>query len=224
MDVTLRRIAPWSCLATAGIAFFLLSDGSAPGSGGPRSGSEALLSAPARQARVEAWAAHLAGIEVGRTRSPETAVVRLYRGDGDIDPEARATFERIAASEDEAHPLAARLEQLAFKAAYHFTNAAIIVVSAWRANAGRHGTAEALDFRLRGVAARTLAAYLRTLPRAGVGVYTNRRTQFVHLDVRDTSFHWLDASPPGAKWHEAQIGDRTCVKRDASWTPEMDLP
>ena len=44
-------------------------------------------------------------------------------------------------------------------------------------------------------------------PRAGVGIYTNPRTQFVHLDVRDQSYHWVDASPPGVKWHEAQLRD-----------------
>ena len=111
-----------------------------------------------------------------------------------------------------------------FKAAYHFKNAPVVVVSGWRANAGRHGTAEALDFKLRGVPSRSLAAYLRGLPRAGVGVYTHPRTQYVHLDVREPSFHWIDASPPGVKWREAQLGDRTCAKRDASWVPEMDLP
>jgi uncharacterized protein YcbK (DUF882 family) len=186
--------------------------------------TEPILTAAARPARVEAWAAHLGGIEVGSTSTPETAVVRLYTNDGDIDQTARTTFERIAAREEEPHPLAPRLAQLVFKAAYHFKNAPVVVVSGWRANAGRHGTAEALDFKLRGIPARTLAAYLRGLPRAGVGVYTNRRTQYVHLDVREPSFHWVEGSPPGIKWHEAQMADRNCAKRDASWVPEMDLP
>ena len=205
------------------LSLFAAKDVSAR-SGADRLCIETLLTAAARPARVEAWAAHLAGIEVGSTSSQETAVVRLYAGDGDIDETARATFERIAAKDEDPRPLAQRLAQLVFKAAYHFKNASVVVVSGWRPNAGRHGTAEALDFKLRGIPARTLAAYLRGLPRAGVGVYTHRRTQYVHLDVREPSFHWIDGSPPGIKWHEAQLADRTCARRDASWVPEMDLP
>ena len=58
----------------------------------------------------------------------------------------------------------------------------------------------------------------------GVGIYTHPRTQFVHLDVRDASYYWLDASPPGVKWHEARLYDPSAQKRDAAWTPEMDEP
>jgi hypothetical protein len=46
----------------------------------------------------------------------------------------------------------------------------------------------------------------------------------VHLDVRDASYHWLDASPPGVKWREKQLRDPTQMKRDAAWSPEQDLP
>ena len=150
--------------------------------------------------------------------------VRLYADDGEIDETARETFERVAANDAEPHALAPRVEQLLMRAAYHFGAAPVQVVSAWRERASRHGTGEAIDFKLKGVGARQLAAYLRQLPRAGVGIYTNPRTQFVHLDVRDQSYHWVDASPPGVKWHEAQIRDPGAAKRDAAWTPEADLP
>jgi len=220
----LRPMLPSARLFAACLSLVVARDVSARSPGSPRLCIETLLTAADRPARVAAWAAHLDGIEVGSTSSPETAVVRLYEADGDIDEAARATFERIAARDVEPHPLAIRVEQLVFKAAYHFKNAPIVVVSGWRANAARHGTAEAIDFKLRGVPARTLAAYLREQPRVGVGVYTHPRTQFVHLDVREPSFHWIDGSPPGKRWHEAQLGDRTCAKRDASWIPEMDLP
>jgi hypothetical protein len=46
----------------------------------------------------------------------------------------------------------------------------------------------------------------------------------VHLDVREPSFHWIDASPPGVHWREGALWDKAITKRDASWTPEMDLP
>jgi hypothetical protein len=120
--------------------------------------------------------------------------------------------------------LAERLEKLVFKAAYRFGGARVDVLSGWRENAGRHSAGEALDFKLRGVAAATLAAYLRSLPRVGVGIYTHPRTQFVHLDVRDESYYWLDASPPGIHGRARQLRDPRAPQRDATWLPDMDLP
>jgi uncharacterized protein YcbK (DUF882 family) len=190
----------------------------------PRLCAETLLSQAAAPARVASWAEALPAIDVTSVRTRATTAVRLYKADGDIDEEARAQIERIASSDDAPHALAARLEQLVIGAAYHFNAARILVVSAFRAHAGRHGTGDAMDFKLKGVPPRALAAYLRGLPRAGVGIYTNPATQFVHLDVRDRSYHWVDASPPGVKGHEAQLGDAKADKRDAAWTPQMDLP
>lgn len=174
--------------------------------------------------RVVHWAGVLEPIEVESATSHARAFVRLYAGDGSVDPKARDTFEQIATNAGEAHPLAARLEQLVMKAAYHFQKARVLVVSGWRPNAGRHSSGDAVDFKLEGVRAAQLAAYLRLLPRAGVGVYTHPRTQFVHLDVREPSYHWIDASPPGVKWHEGHLRDPWASRRDASWRPEMDLP
>jgi hypothetical protein len=170
------------------------------------------------------WAGVLEPIEVESATSHARAFVRLYAADGSVDPQARDSFEQIAANEGEAHPLAVRLEQLVMKAAYHFQKARVTVVSGWRPNAGRHSSGEAVDFKLEGVRAAQLAAYLRLLPRAGVGVYTHPRTQFVHLDVRESSYHWIDASPPGVKWREGRLRDPSASRRDASWTQEMDLP
>ncbi len=188
---------------------------------------EARLDAPSAPARVASWAKRLVPIEMTNVTTRARADVRLYADDGSIDDDARGTFERVAApgpDETDAHPLALRLEQLVVKAAYHFQRTRVLVVSGFRPNAGRHGTGEALDFKLDGVSASRLAAYLRGLPRVGVGVYTHPRTQFVHLDVRDPSYHWIDASPPGVKWHEGMLRDPSAEKRDASWTAEMDLP
>jgi hypothetical protein len=190
-------------------------------------GVEPLLTVAQRPTRVAAWAERLPAIPVRSEGSSDGAMLRLYASDGSIDGASRAEFERIAAQTDEPHRLSLRLEQLVFKAAYHFRetkDVAVVIVSGFRYHAGRHGTAEAIDFKLRGVPARALAAYLRGMPRAGVGVYIHPQTQYVHLDVRDPSYHWIDASPPGVHWHEAQIADRNGAERDASWQPDMDLP
>jgi len=98
------------------------------------------------------------------------------------------------------------------------------VISAWRPAAGRHTSGEGLDFKLDGVKSGMLAAWLRGLPRVGVGIYVHPRTQYVHLDVREESYHWLDGSPPGITWREQPIPDWRHYKRDAGYTPESDLP
>ncbi len=191
----------------------------------PRLGVDTPLAGEPSSPRVASWADRLPTIEMIGMNSRARADVRLYKPDGELDDEARATIERIAtANDDPPHPLSSRLEQLVLLAAYHFQGAPVVVVSAWRAHAGKHGRGEAMDFKLKGVQARELAAYLRGLPRAGVGVYTHPNTQFVHLDVRGQSYHWIDASPPGVKWREAALRDPGAEKRDASWTPSMDLP
>jgi Peptidase M15 len=185
---------------------------------------EYAFSVRAPQARIASWALALPPVEVSSVVSREGAPVRLYADDGEIDESARATLERIAANDAPPHILASRVEQLLVRASYHFGAAPIQLVSTWRNRASRHGTGEAIDFKLKGVHPRDLAAYLRQLPRAGVGIYTNPHTQFVHLDVRDQSYHWVDASPPGVKWHEAPLRDPAAAKRDAAWTPDSDLP
>jgi hypothetical protein len=185
---------------------------------------ETLLVAAAPTDRIVHWAGALEPVAVENCSTRAWAPVRLYTSDGSVDTQARDTFERIAASATEPHPLAVRLEQLIVKAAYHFHSPRVLVVSGWRPRAGRHTAGAAIDFKLEGVRAAQLAAYLRELPRAGVGVYTHPRTQFVHLDVREPSYHWIDASPPGIKWHEARLRDPSMARRDASWTPDMDLP
>jgi uncharacterized protein YcbK (DUF882 family) len=150
--------------------------------------------------------------------------VRLYTRDGEVDEVQRARFEQAVARDGEPHVLEERLERLVVKAAYHFGGAHVVVVSGWREHAGRHTTGEALDFKLEGVTAAQVAAYLRGLSRVGVGIYTHPRTQYVHLDVREPSYHWLDGSPPGVTWKERQLRDPGQTKRDASWSPEDDLP
>ncbi|MGH7272074.1 MAG: D-Ala-D-Ala carboxypeptidase family metallohydrolase [Polyangiaceae bacterium] len=189
-----------------------------------RIGVERPIPSLSRFPRIARWADALPGVEVVSLSTRVCALVRFYTSSGSIDGAARADFERIAASGGEPHHLAVRVEQLVLKASYHFHEADVLILSGYRPHASRHGTGDAVDFKLKGVRAATLAAYLRGSPRVGVGVYTHPRTQFVHLDVREKSYHWIDASPPGVKWREAQLRDRSCAKRDETWTPEMDLP
>lgn len=173
------------------------------------------------------WAATLSPVEVVNRNTGARARVRLYDCHGALDRAEATSFMRAASppESDAGEPLDLRLVQLTVRAAYHFGGVTISIVSATRPGArGKHGSGEALDFALEGVKAPLLAAYLRGTPRAGVGIYTHPKTQYVHLDVREHSYHWIDASPPGVTWRERLLPDPKQAVRDASWTPAMDLP
>ncbi len=206
------------------VLFFVARDAPARALPQPGHCSDATLAPAQRLPRVAEWAIALAPVVVESANTRAKMHIRLYGPDGEIDETARADFERVVSNDGELHPLSPRVEQLVFKAAYHFNRTHVIVVSAFRPRASRHGTGEAVDFKLEGVRAWQLAAYLRGLSRAGVGIYTNPNTQFVHVDVRDQSYHWVDASPPGIKLGERQMGDKHAKERDEAWTPELDLP
>jgi uncharacterized protein YcbK (DUF882 family) len=178
---------------------------------------------------VAAWAQALPAIHFINSRTGVACTVRLYGPDGSLDEDAASVVDAMLAEKDAApRPLHRRLLRLVVKAAAHFGGAqAVEVVSSFRDGArpgSRHRNGEAIDFRLSGVPAARLAAYLRGGSRVGVGVYTHPRTQFVHLDVRDQSYHWADASPPGRWWRETRLTDRGALARDAAWDPAQDLP
>jgi hypothetical protein len=174
-----------------------------------------------------------AAITVFNRNTNARGTIRLYDDHGVLDRGEARAFMRIAgrsqaepddASEDDER-LDLRVVQLAIRAATHFGGATIRIISATRPGAhGKHGTGEALDFALEGVRASVLASYLRGTPRAGVGIYTHPKTQYVHLDVRERSYHWIDGSPPGVTWREQLLSDPKQAMRDASYTPSMDLP
>lgn len=173
--------------------------------------------------------AGLGGISVSNRNTNAQGLVRLYDDRGALDPAGAKAFMRLAAhsadASDEACALDVRLVQLVVRASYHFNGAAVSIVSATRRGArGKHGSGEAIDFALEGVKAGELAAWLRGTPLAGVGIYTHPKTQYVHLDVRDQSFHWIDASPPGVSWRERRMPDPKQATRDAAYQASMDLP
>ena len=175
----------------------------------------------------------LPALHIVNQTSHESRNVRLYDAAGKLDETAAQALDQLLCDarkpkQHETTTLRRRTLQLLFKAAYHFQSSEVEVVSAYRKpgrhREGPHGTGAAIDFRLVGVEARELAAYLRQIPRTGVGVYTHPKTQYVHLDSREHSFHWLDASPPRRHWRERSIGAPDLEKRDALYSPEQDWP
>lgn len=191
----------------------------------PATASLAAATPRARES-VKSWAESLRAVEVSNRNTGARAKIRLYDDGGALDEESAHAFMRVASSEKgREEPLPTRLVQLAVRASYHFGGAPIVIVSATRAGArGKHGSGEALDFSLEGVKAAVLANHLFSLARSGVGLYTHPKTQYVHLDVRDRSTHWLDGSPPGVTWREKLLADPKQAARDAAWASAADLP
>ena len=158
---------------------------------------------------------------------------RLYDAHGRLDESALSALDALfcdARDPDNVRTrqLDRRVIKLLYRAAYHFGSKSVQVISGYREpgsrSEGRHGEGRALDFRLTNVSASALAGYLRKTPKVGVGVYTNPATQYVHLDDRDKSYHWLDASPPKRRWRERPIGGAAMTSRDASYVPMGDWP
>ncbi|HEY0467944.1 MAG TPA: DUF882 domain-containing protein [Polyangiaceae bacterium] len=182
----------------------------------------------------EASFAGLPALRFSNQTTRQSALVRLYDDLGHVDEGEASRLDALLADSRDPKNCATivldrRTLQLAVRAAFHFHVAEVQVVSAYRKpgrrREGPHASGKAIDFRLPGVPARALAAYLRTLPRVGVGVYTHPKTLFVHLDDRERSFHWLDASPPGRSWRELSLGGGVgLIKRDAAYARADDWP
>jgi len=181
-----------------------------------------------RNSKSANWPLRISYVNTGIATS-----VRLYDASGKVDNQAASQIDELLCDvRDPAHPRTTTLDrrtiQLLFRAAYHFRSREVIVISGYRKPGrrpeGRHGEGRAIDFRLPKVRASALAAYLRTLPRVGVGLYTHRATQFVHLDSRDKSYAWLDPSPPGVSLPERPVASGDVGKRDATYAPTDDLP
>jgi hypothetical protein len=116
--------------------------------------------------------------------------------------------------------VSARLLDLIYHAAQHFKVFHVHLVSGIRndRSGSRHSHGLASDIVLPGVSDEELAAYFRPQGFLGVGIYT--KAGFVHVDVREKSYFWLDKSPPGRRtkiipirMEEAKLADEAALQR-----------
>ena len=192
------------------------------------------LHAEATPATTAVSFARLPALHVWNLNNHDEAWLRPYLLDGSFEPESLATLTRIlgdVSKPDE--PLYTDMDvrpiQLMVRAAYHFHAREVVIVSGYRASRrrreGLHGRGLAIDFQLPGVRLATLAEYVQSLPRVGVGLYTNPNTQWIHLDSRAKSYHWADSSGPGSTGGAWPIGDPIQRARtDARFVPAEDWP
>ena len=104
------------------------------------------------------------------------------------------------------------------------TRQVVHVVSGYRRDraGSRHTQGRAVDMMIDGVSNDQLAAYLRGLGFVGVGFYP--RAGFVHLDVRDASYFWVDDSAPGAPNHLVQVREEEARAADAAARERGEIP
>jgi LysM repeat protein len=123
---------------------------------------------------------------------------------GSIPAAARDGFERALASwrTGKTERIHGRLIRMISKVSDHFDGRPIEIISGFRPPSreqytlrSKHNMGRAIDFRIRGVSNEETRDFCRTLPRVGVGYYPN--SSFVHLDIREYSAYWVDASGPG---------------------------
>lgn len=130
------------------------------------------------------------------------------------------------------HAVSPRLLDLVYRAMRHFNAPLVHVVSGYRPDraGSRHTQGRAIDFALPGVTNEDLSDYVRTYGFVGVGIYP--KSGFVHLDVRDTSYFWVDNSLPDERSRGVPIlgnaaaqADRAAAARGEApdtWVPDND--
>lgn len=115
------------------------------------------------------------------------------------------------------HPVDPRVLDLVYRVAVHFSAPEIRVLSGYRTpkngSHSNHGKGRAIDLVVPGTSDEEVAKFAREQGFVGVGVYPT--SGFVHLDVRERSFFWIDYSGPGMKNRTRGILADLAVKSDA---------
>jgi hypothetical protein len=115
------------------------------------------------------------------------------------------------------HPIHPRLVDLVYRIESHFAAAELRILSGYRSprggRASNHGRGRAMDLIVPGHADEEVARFVRDQGFTGVGVYPV--SGFVHVDVRDRSYFWVDSSGPGKRNRERGIMHDVAVRSDA---------
>lgn len=180
---------------------------------------------------VAAWLRHDPPPLVLRPVRGEVGSLTPASSEGGFDTVALAAAARALAHHEDGseHPIEPRLIELVYQAARHFRAPYVIVISGYRPGraSSRHAHGRAIDLVLPGVPDRRLASWARRLGYVGVGIYPV--SGFVHLDVRERSYFWSDASGPGEPHRERAILRTTWARADrdarrAGFEPTSDEP
>jgi uncharacterized protein YcbK (DUF882 family) len=133
----------------------------------------------------------------------------------DLDQAARVLREP---SSGNVYPIEPRLLDLVYRIQTQLAAPEIRVISAYRTphrrNASNHGRGRAIDLIVPGAKDAEVAKFARELGFVGVGIYPS--SGFVHVDVRERSYFWVDASAPGHRNRERGIMRDLALKSDVA--------
>jgi uncharacterized protein YcbK (DUF882 family) len=115
------------------------------------------------------------------------------------------------------HPVEPRVLDVVYRIQAHFQAQEIRVISGYRTPFGHvasnHARGRAVDLVVPGVSDQDVAKFAREQGFVGVGIYPS--SGFVHVDVRDRSYFWIDASGPGRRNRERGILGDLAARSDA---------
>jgi uncharacterized protein YcbK (DUF882 family) len=132
----------------------------------------------------------------------------------DLDRAARVLRDPRTGNE---HPVDPRVLDLVYRVAVHFSAHEVRIISGYRTprngSHSNHGRGRAIDLVVPGASDEDVARFAREQGFVGVGVYPV--SGFVHLDVRERSYFWVDSSGPGKRNRTRGILADLAAKSDA---------
>ncbi len=124
------------------------------------------------------------------------------------------------------HPIEPQLLQTVYALQTYFAAPEVRVISGYRmpkhGGGSNHGKGRALDFVIPGVRNEELASYARSMGFKGVGTYP--LSGFVHVDIRDRSYSWVDSSAPGKRNRERGVLGDVAAASDAAARARGEKP
>jgi uncharacterized protein YcbK (DUF882 family) len=133
----------------------------------------------------------------------------------DLDRAAHVLREPSTGNE---HPIDPRVLDLVYRVQTHFAAHEVRIISGYRTprrnGTSNHGKGRAIDLVVPGATDEEVAKFAREQGFVGVGVYPV--SGFVHLDVRERSYFWVDTSGPGKRARTRGILADVAAKSDAA--------
>lgn len=196
---------------------------------------------PGLLAQAHPWPEGLQALEPGELELysinlRERVRVRLIGPRGQFQEDAAAQLSYVCRDHrvDEQHPIEPRLLKMVYLLAQTWQRP-VELISGYRepnnkrkrgrtSRRSRHASGRAVDIRIPGVPSEEVAQMAKLhFENVGVGLYPT--SDFVHLDVRDKSYYWLDSSGPGQAKREQALELEPVPKPGADWTLwSEDLP
>lgn len=163
-------------------------------------------------------------LEIYAVNTRERVRVRVYNTEGKLDVDALDVLANVFRDQrtERHHPINRRLVAILYTLGQLYGRP-LHLISGYRhpkhikKRMSRHATAQAADILVPGVPEEDVFQTLRErLEKVGLGVYPT--SHFVHVDVRERSYYWVDRSGPGQRKRERRLPVEPRVAPGTDWT------